>query len=85
MKSFKKFLAMALALVMIISVLPAAAFAAEPDAFVYNGSESITYKGITFKRQQGGVYDGLPLFDAEPEHLPSGRRHRRRQQCLRHS
>lgn len=69
MKSFKKFLAMALALVMIISVLPAAAFAAEPDAFVYNGSESITYKGITFKRQQGGVYDGLPLFDAEPEHL----------------
>lgn len=69
MKSFKKFLAMVLALVMIISVLPAAAFAAESDEFVYNGTESITYKGITFKRQQGGVYDGIPLFDANPDHL----------------
>ena len=48
MKSFKKFLAMVLALVMIISVLPAAAFAAEPDEFVYNGTEIITYNGITF-------------------------------------
>ena len=69
MKSFKKFLSLALVLVMILSVLPTAAFAAETDAFVYNGTESITYQGITFKRQQGGVYDGIPLFDANPDHL----------------
>ena len=69
MKSLKKLLAFVLALVLVLGLVPATVSAAGADEIVYNGTESITYKGITFQRQQGGTYDGIPLFDAEPEHL----------------
>lgn len=69
MKSFRKILSFALAIVMLLGLLPMTAAAADADEIVYNGTESITYQGITFQRQQGGTYDGLPLFDADPAHL----------------
>lgn len=69
MKLFKKILTLALAFVLVLGLVPATVSAAEGDEIVYNGTESITYKGITFQRQQGGVYDGIPLFDADPQHL----------------
>ena len=69
MKSLKKLLAFVLAFVLVLGLVPATVSAAGADEIVYNGTESITYKGITFQRQQGGTYDGIPLFDAEPEHL----------------
>lgn len=69
MKSFRKILSFALAIVMLLGLLPMTAAAADAGEIVYNGTESITYQGITFQRQQGGTYDGLPLFDADPAHL----------------
>lgn len=38
------------------------------DSITYTDT-TVTYQGVTFKRQQNGVYAGLPLFDANPDHI----------------
>ena len=69
-RMWKKLLSASLAGVMALSMLPMAAMAAEAseDAIVYT-DDTVTYQGITFQRETEGTYQGLPLFDAEPEHL----------------
>lgn len=69
-RMWKKLLSASLAGVMALSMLPMAAMAAEAseDAIVYT-DDTVTYQGITFQRETEGTYQGLPLFDAEPDHL----------------
>lgn len=69
MKQLKRFVALALSGAML---LPTVAFAAGNEdggsEIVYSDT-TVTCDGITFQREQEGVYAGLPLFDADPEHL----------------
>lgn len=69
-RMWKKLLSASLAGVMALSMLPMAAMAAvaSEDAIVYT-DDTVTYQGITFQRETEGTYQGLPLFDAEPDHL----------------
>ena len=69
-RTWKKLLSASLAGVMALSMLPMAAMAAEAseNAIVYT-DDTVTYQGVTFQRETEGTYQGLPLFDAEPDHL----------------
>ncbi len=68
-RPWKKLLAASVAGVMAASMLPTAALAAEVSDQVVYQKDSVTYRGVTFQRETEGTYKGLPLFDAQPDHL----------------
>ena len=69
MKQLKRFVALALSGAMLLPTVALAAGNEDGGSEIVYSDTTVTCDGITFQREQEGVYAGLPLFDADPEHL----------------
>ena len=69
MKQLKRFVALALSGAMLLPTIALAAGNEDGGSEIVYSDTTVTCDGITFQREQEGVYAGLPLFDADPEHL----------------
>lgn len=69
MKRFNRAVALLLTGAMLLPTHAFAVDATEESPEITYTDTTVSCDGITFQREQEGVYAGLPLFDAEPEHL----------------
>lgn len=69
MKQLKRIVALALSGAMLLPTIALAADNGDGGSKIVYSDTTVTCDGVTFQREQEGVYAGLPLFDADPEHL----------------
>lgn len=69
MKHLKRAVALLLVCVLLLGVMPTALAAEGASSEIVYTDTTVTYQGVTFQRETEGTYAGLPLFDAEPDHL----------------